>query len=266
MELLFTTFDRALAALRATDGDPSGAARRDAESRLAESVAQLGELSAGVAHELRNGLGTLQGYLGLLARRELPEAGREELAEALRESAALGRVVDDFLAFTRPGARALESFDLTAVVDRALADPSLRDPSTGDVRFERSGTSTPLLVRGDARLLSRALRNLLRNAVQAQAANGATTPISVAVDALAGAVSVTIRDRGPGVAPEIAERLFEPFASGRTDGAGLGLALARRVVLLHSGSVRLENHPQGGAVATVEIPLDESVTRGSSAD
>jgi signal transduction histidine kinase len=194
----------------------------------------------------------------LLARRDLPPAAREEVAEATREARALARVVDDFVAFARPGARVESAVDLVAVLERALADPSL-----ADCDFRRDLPAARVEILGDDRLLQRALRNLLLNAAQASSTAPGAPTVDVKLAAEANRARLTIRDRGPGLPPEIADRLFEPVASGRPGGAGLGLALARRIVLLHGGRLSLANDPGGGAVAEVDLPLGNSVTESA---
>lgn len=236
--------------------DVTDFSRREAENRLGESLAQLGELSAGVAHELRNSLATLGGWLELAARRDLPEPARRELAEARRETGALARVVDDFLAFARPGSRALERVDVSEIVARAVDDPVLAGAA---IRF--APPAHAMEVSGDAQLLARALRNLLLNAVQA-ARQTAGAPIEVQIARSGDHVEISIADRGPGIPPELLPRLFHPFVSGRPDGAGLGLALARRIAILHGGTLTLANRAQGGAEATLRLPVGTSATKG----
>lgn len=228
--------------------------RREAEARLGESLAQLGELSAGVAHELRNSLATLAGYLELIARRELPPAARTELGEARRETQALARVVDDFLAFARPSSGPLAPLDLVALVERAVADPAL-----GGAAVELTVEGAPLATTGDPQLLQRALRNLLLNAVEASRERGGT-PVEVHLGRTADQAQITIADRGPGIPAEILSRLFQPFASARPGGAGLGLALARRIVLLHGGELELVNRDGGGAIARLRLRVVTSAT------
>ena len=250
--------------------DVTDLSRRESEERFAAGLAQLGELSAGVAHELRNSLATVQGYLALAARRELPAAAREEVDEARREAGELARIVDDFLTFARPGSGVVEPVDLAALLARATSDPAL-----GSVPFELVPADEPLPpIAGDPHLLQRALRNLLLNAAQATlaraAADGATgaigareaapEPVVVRLRRDAAAAIVTIDDHGTGLAPEIRDRLFEPFASGRPGGAGLGLALARRIVLMHGGSLELRPREPFGMRAEIRLPLGQSVT------
>jgi signal transduction histidine kinase len=249
--------------------DLTGARRQADASRLAESLASLGELAGGVAHELRNGLATLRGYLTLIERHPDEESAAGFLGEIRRESDHLQRVVEDFLSFARPGTARLEEFSLAEVAARAAADPALggaevvvRMPAgRGAAEDGAAGQGAPGgRLRGDPGLVLRALRNLLHNAVEAQREAGQAAPVEVAIDETAEGVELTIDDRGRGVPPELRDRLFHPFATGRPGGIGLGLALAQRIVVLHHGRIRLEDRPGGGTRARVFFPRDTFVT------
>jgi signal transduction histidine kinase len=232
--------------------------RHAARERLAEGLAQLGELSAGVAHELRNSLATLSGWVALARRSDLPEGAAEALAEIARETEQISRVVADFLAFARPGTRRLDTLELAAVVARAAADPRLEDPG---VKVRTAGAAP---FTGDAELLERALRNLLLNAVEAQRTAGRSEPVVLALGARGEDWEITVDDRGGGLPEEVRAHLFEPFTSGRAGGAGLGLALARRIVVLHGGSLSLEDLEGGGTRARMLLPRVQIVTEGSN--
>ncbi|HEX3131471.1 MAG TPA: ATP-binding protein [Thermoanaerobaculia bacterium] len=234
--------------------------RRAEESRLAESLASLGEMAGGVAHELRNSLATLRGYLTLIERRPDEESIADYLAEIRREADHLERVLQDFLAFARPGTARLEEVDLAGLARRAAADPSLAGVEV------KVRAAADVRLRGDAQLLERALRNLLHNAAQAQAEAGREEPVEIGISILRGmdgGVELAVEDRGPGVSEEIRERLFHPFATGRRGGVGLGLALAHRIVTLHGGRIRLEDRPGGGTRALLFFPADTIVTQGN---
>lgn len=256
--------------------DVTDLTRRESEERFAAGLAQLGELSAGVAHELRNSLATVQGYLALAARRELPAAAREEVGEAQREAGELARIVDDFLTFARPGSGVVEPVDLAALLLRATQDPAL-----AGVEFSLVLPSPPLPplppIAGDPHLLQRALRNLLLNAAQATLAQVAREgpesagpkPVIVRLgrDELAGGeATITIDDSGTGLAPAVRDRLFQPFASGRPGGAGLGLALARRIVAMHGGRLEISPREPHGVRAEIRLRLGESATFRNASD
>lgn len=225
--------------------------RQAEEERLSSSLAQVGELAAGVAHEMRNSLSTFRGYLTLVER--APEEGTiaDYLSELRRETDHLQRVLEDFLSFARPESSRPEILNLETVVRRAAVDPALADR-----RVEIEGTiDSP--IRGDAQLLERAIRNLLHNASQAHEVGGVTAPIRVRMSAAEDRAVVEILDRGPGVPDEIRERLFEPFVTGRADGVGLGLSLARRIVDLHGGRIELVDREGGGTAARLGFALAE---------
>jgi signal transduction histidine kinase len=234
--------------------------RRAGESRLAESLARLGEMAGGIAHELRNSLATLSGYLTLIERRPDEESVRDYLAEIRHEADHLQRVLDDFLSFARPGTARMRELSLTRLLLRAAADPALG----GDIEVRVHGAPEgEIWLRGDPQLLERAVRNLLHNAVQAARAPGREGPVDAALALREDGAELAIEDRGPGLPPEIRERLFHPFATGRRGGVGLGLALAHRIVVLHGGRIRLDDREGGGTRAVLFFPRDTIVTVGN---
>ncbi|HEV7668098.1 MAG TPA: ATP-binding protein [Thermoanaerobaculia bacterium] len=224
--------------------------RREGEqARMAEGLAQLGEMAAGVAHELRNGLATLRGYLTLIERRPDGESVGDYLVEMRRETEHLERVAGDFLEFARPGSARLLPVALDVLLARAAHDPAL-----GGLAVTVAGEPA-LTASGDEPLLSRALRNLLLNAAEAERRAGGNGPLEIAAHRTSeGNLAIEIRDRGPGVPPKIRERLFQPFVTGRPGGVGLGLALAYRIVALHGGTLDLADRQGGGTVATLVLP------------
>jgi len=252
--------------LRRDDGEVRGllvlfadlteARRRAEEGRLAESLAQLGEMAGGVAHELRNGLATLRGYLTLIERRPDEDSIADFLSEIRGEADHLERVLQDFLSFARPGTARVRELSLDRLLRRAAADPALDGV---EVRVQ----GEDVVLRGDPQLLERAVRNLLHNAVEAEREVGRRGPIEVEIALEPEGVEIAIEDRGPGLPDEIRERLFHPFATGRRGGVGLGLALAHRIVVLHGGRIRLDDRPGGGTRALLSFPRDTIVTMGN---
>jgi signal transduction histidine kinase len=252
--------------LRRDDGEVRGhlvlfadltEARRDAdEARLAESLTRLGEMAGGMAHELRNSLATLSGYLTLLERRPDEETVADYMAEIRRESDHLQRVLDDFLAFARPGSVRMRDFELAPWLRRAAADPVL-----AGVAVALGPVPPGTALRGDPQLLERALRNLLHNAAEAHRAADGEGPVEVAVEpGDDGGLDLVVADRGRGLPAQVRERLFHPFATGRAGGVGLGLALAHRIVVLHGGRLRLDDRPGGGTLARIVLPREALVS------
>lgn len=216
--------------------------------RFKEALARLGELTAGLAHEFRNGLATIHGYGRLLERDALP-ASQQPYLEGLRsETQALGEIVTNFLNFARPEPLALAPVDLRAVIRRASEElPGVSVSVTGE--FDT--------VDADEGLLRRAVSNLLRNSVEACGSIGVAPEISIhgRVDAARPSITVSVADNGPGLAADAIPKLFQPFFSKRPGGTGLGLAIVQKVIVSHNGAVTAANRPEGGACFTVTLPL-----------
>jgi len=227
--------------------------QKEAEAhQLATSLAQLGELAAGVAHELRNSLATLKGYLQLIERRPDEESITDYLNELRRESDHLQRVLEDFLSFARPESRRVERIDLATLVSSVATDPAL-----GGKRVKiDADESTRYTIRGDAQLLERALRNLLRNAAESESSIASDSALEIQLSGSDTEIELSIRDRGIGVPADVRERLFQPFVTGRPDGVGLGLSLTHRIVTLHGGRIEISDRPEGGTEARLSFPTD----------
>ncbi len=235
------------------------------ERQLVDSLSQLGELTAGVAHELRNSLATLRGYLALIERGREGESIADYLGEIRRESDHLQRVLEDFLSFARPGSARLQAVDLLGLVHRAATDPALGGAMVAVESEEAAegGPGTAFVVRGDPQLLERALRNVLSNAAEAQGDAGCRDPVRARAIGRESGVEIRIEDRGRGLSAEAREKLFDPFFTQRAGGVGLGLALTRRIVLLHAGRIVVENRSAGGTRATIWIPRGKDATDGN---
>lgn len=239
--------------------DLTEARRKTRETELAQGMERLGEMAAGIAHELRNSLATLKGYLTLIERKPDEEQIADYLAEIRHEADHLQRVLEDFLTFSRPGSVRPEEISVAALTRRAVADPALGDV---ELRLTVDGEESVSLV-ADRQLLERAVRNLLLNAARAQQEAGSQAPVEVHLVGDESGVRLTIEDRGPGLTESLESRLFQPFASQFRGGVGLGLAVTHRIVVLHGGRIRLENRPGGGARAELYFPHGTSVTKGN---
>lgn len=221
--------------------------RKADQERLAESLAQLGELSAGVAHELRNSLGTLSGYLELIERHRDEPPAAEYLAPLRTEYLHLERVVNDFLAFARPGTARPEAVDLVLLVRELLTAPAFADHPV-DTRLPAAAP-----IHADPLLVSRALHNILANAGDAHP-NDSLEPIELGLEEQGSNWRLTIADRGPGLPEDVRRRLFQPFVTGRARGIGLGLSLAHRIIELHRGRLQLLERDGGGTTAEIILP------------
>ena len=239
--------------------DLTEARRRAEESRLAESLAQLGEMAGGVAHELRNSLATLRGYLTLIERRPDEDSIADFLSEIRGEADHLERVLEDFLSFARPGtARVQElSLDPPAAARRRRSGPRRRRGARPAADGRRACAATRSCSSGR-------VRNLLHNAVAGRARGGAAG--AGRGRDRAGAGGGRDRDRGPrprAAGRRSASACSTPSPPAGRGGVGLGLALAHRIVVLHGGRIRLDDRPGGGTRALLSFPRDTIVTMGN---
>jgi len=217
------------------------------EHRLEEQrrLGALGEMSAVLAHELRNPLASLKGNAQLLAERlgsRSPDRGKADLV--VTEARRLEALTSDLLDFARSGPMDLRPTDPAALL-AACVDEVGRDAF--EVRAEGTPHQWPL----DERRIRQALTNVLRNARQATPEG--TRP-EVAAGRSDGSLVFTVRDFGAGIPPGDERKIFSPFYTTRVSGTGLGLAVAQRVVELHGGTIVAANHPDGGAVFRITLP------------
>ena len=222
--------------------------RMEESIREKEALARAGELTAGIAHEVRNGLGTIVGYARLLERSALAE-DPAAAARAIREECeTLETVVRRFTDFVKLERLRLADADLARLIARVVArEARARD----EVRTRLSGLDAPLVVRADEEMLERAFENLVRNAVEAAAAGG--RHVEVSAREAGGLVEVRIDDDGPGLAPDHPGEI-RPFYTTRPGGLGLGLPLARKIVLLHGGTLDLSGRAPAGVRVEVHLP------------
>ena len=225
--------------------------------RLKDSLARLGELTAGIAHEFRNGLATIHGYARLLDLERLPEDFQPYVLGIRSETEALGQVVTNFLNFARPTQLTLVLIDMGAVVSRAV----------DDLRTDAARHGGELIVRGefaaimgDEVLLRQAVSNLCRNGLEACIDAGVPPRIVVegVIDREQKILRVSVTDNGPGITPGIAEGMFRPFFTTKARGTGLGLALVQKIIVTHNGRVGAVPQPGGGARLAFTLPLAPS--------
>ncbi|HEX7150745.1 MAG TPA: ATP-binding protein [Thermoanaerobaculia bacterium] len=211
-----------------------------------QTLADLGEMSAGIAHEFRNSLATILGYLKLAQRQTMPEDATTRIRRAEDEASQLSAAVESLLNFARPMTLQKQRVDLRELVE----DVVMRlEATAGDVAIHISGEGA--VIDADRPLFARAIENIVRNAVDAVREKGGEGRIDIALTS--NPRTVTIADNGVGLSPEDAARFFLPFQSGKTNGFGLGLPLSKKIVLLHGGSIRMTGAPGEGATVIVEL-------------
>ena len=236
--------------------DLSAVVALEEQVRLKDSLARVGELTAGIAHEFRNGLATIHGYSRLLNLEALPPAFRPYVEGIRAETESMREVVTNFLNFARPAQPTLSPVDLGAVAARAADD--LRADAralAGDIVV----TGEFATIEGDDVLLRQAFSNLLRNAIEACAAAGVAPAIAVQahVDRAQGICTVSVCDNGPGFPEHMRDRVFHPFFTTKAQGTGLGLALVQKIVVTHNGRVTAGSGPDGGGCVTIVLPVTE---------
>ncbi len=224
----------------------SSAAQAEQERSEIRNLARLGEMSAVLAHEIRNPLGTIKGFAQLLSEK----AGAEDaalIAPILSETERLEALVKDLLAYGRPAQPVYRPAD-TLEIARVLEQHASRHP--GRVQIEAS----PCSFITDPALLEQALLNLLQNALEAtrDVAGGV---VQLEVRPANGGVTFRVTDNGAGFSAEATRRLFEAFYTSKATGTGLGLSITRRLVESLGGSFTIGNRPEGGAAAEIRLPL-----------
>lgn len=234
--------------------DLSAVVELEEQLRIQDSLARLGELTAGLAHEFRNGLATIHGYGRLIDPAVIPAAYRPYIEGIRQETESLGQIVTNFLTFARPAQLTLGAVDLRALVERTAEEVR------ADV--ESRGGSVKVLgefpaIDGDEVMLRQALSNLVRNAVEACAGASIVPHLEIEgeVDHSQKLTRLTITDNGPGVDPSLREKIFRPFFTTKATGTGLGLALVQKIVVSHNGRITVGAGPQGGARFQILLPL-----------
>jgi PAS domain S-box-containing protein len=234
------------------------------ELRLKDSLARVGELTAGVAHEFRNGLATIHGYARLVDTRQLPEPFGTYVDGIREEATAMGEVVTNFLNFARPVPLSLGTVDLRALLDRAADDVRPEVERRGGC-LELSGSFPE--IEGDEILLRQAFSNLCRNAAEACQTSSRPPFISlIGVPASGPCAHIVVTDNGPGIEPRVLARVFQPFVTTKRDGTGLGLALVQKIVVTHNGRIQASNRQEGGARFDVLLPLTHRLPLASRVD
>ena len=217
-----------------------------------QALAEVGKFSMIVAHEIKNPLAIIKGSLDIL-RKEAPvdpELKRQMAGYMDEEIGRINKLIEDFLLYARPRTPVFEEVPVRRLIaDLKKRVALLSDEIRVSVTMEEGEDA---VLRCDAALLERALLHVVRNALDVAAGK---TPVDFDVLCFGGRILFMVQDRGPGVRPEDAKRIFEPFFSTKAKGTGLGLAIAREVVTAHGGNIRVGNRPEGGACFSVRVPL-----------
>ncbi len=229
--------------------------------RRADRLSALGELSAGLAHEVRNPLGSIEGAVQILGRHDLAEETRQEFEEmASREIARLKGLVTHFLEFARPQTPRVVASDAGLLLQSVakLAAETARMAKV-EIVVESAATGPSILM--DPEQMRQVLLNLTINATQAMPKGGKIRLRAVQDDE---SVRIEVEDEGVGISPENVERVFDPFYTTRSDGTGLGLPIAYRIVSQHGGHIAAWKNPERGMTFVVTLPFTVSGVEAAS--
>jgi two-component system sensor histidine kinase HydH len=217
-----------------------------------ERLSSLGQMAAGLAHEIKNPLGSIQGAAEILGDDAGADARRRDLLDVLsKESRRLGDVVDHFLAFARPRRMRTEPVRVNDVVERTAAQMGL-DASNRRVTVECDLAPDLPAIEADAEQLHQVFMNVVLNAIAASPEGGR---VRVHSNADARDVHVTVTDEGTGIAPADLSRVFDPFFTTKDSGTGLGLSVSHAIVEEHGGRISIDSEVGRGTAVTVSIPV-----------
>jgi two-component system, NtrC family, sensor histidine kinase HydH len=227
--------------------------KAEATMRRSERLAALGQMSAGLAHELRNPLGTMKASAELLMRNVEPsnEVAHEMAGYISTEVDRTNSLITRFLDFARPLAVRLASTDLHEVLDRAVADIERHQPPLDVIIYKNYSPDIPQMPL-DAELMERVIYNLLLNAAQASPPQGHITLKTRLSDSM---VEIAVIDRGSGIDSKHLENIFNPFFTTKSNGVGLGLAIVSKIVDEHGGTITVESELGSGTVFHICLKL-----------
>jgi signal transduction histidine kinase len=232
--------------------DLSEARALEAERRRLDRLAALGEMSAVVAHEIRNPVAGIAVGVEYLSK-NMPQASsyKQDVEMILGEVERVNRILDDILSVARPFQLKLSTQSLPDIVEHVLHRHQIAIDNKAIHIIRRYAPSLPP-AQADRERMEQALTNLVLNAVEAMAAGGT---LGIGLQAGQHWATITVSDTGPGIPIAVQRRIFEPFFTTKTRGTGLGLAVTRRVIEEHGGIIELTSEPGKGSTFTIQLPL-----------
>jgi len=217
----------------------------ESQMELRARLSSLGEISAGIAHELRNPMGVIAGYTKLLSKK-VDASLMPTVTAVAREINAMNRIISDFLSIAKPAELTIFTVDLRMIIEDCVHTLTA---GRNDIRAHLTIDNLPA-VKGDEVLLRQTFTNLIQNALEAMPGGGELTIISSAGDFL----EISIADTGPGISEDIVDKVFLPFFTTKDRGTGLGLAIVQKIIVSHGGSVSVESGERG-AIFRIRLPL-----------
>ncbi len=232
--------------------------RRAEEMRLqlerSQKMSLVGSIAAGMAHEIKNPLASIKGAVEILSDDTTEATERDEFkAIVFKEVKRINASVTDFLEFARPSESKLEQLNLSEVVHSCIKQVRTQARERGiEIRDE---IAADVVIQGDAEKIHQVMLNLILNAIDASTKNSPIS-VSLAVSPGSSTAEIAIADNGAGIDDKDLPKIFEPFYTTKSSGTGLGLSIARNIVEQHGGRIQLSNRAEGGALASISLPLD----------
>jgi signal transduction histidine kinase len=218
----------------------------------AERLSALGEMTAGISHEIRNPLGIIRSSAELLKKKITPFDPSNTMPDIIIEEASrLNNIITDFINFAKPRTPSLSPCRIEEVLEKNIAFLAPRIKERGYTVKKNYRNSLPPIP-ADAAMLYQSFLNILINAMQAMPDGGT---IEIEVLATRKILTVNFDDSGPGIPEEILQKIWDPFFTTKETGSGLGLGIVKNIIESHGGNIRIENRKQGGSRVTVELPV-----------
>ncbi len=234
--------------------------REELESR--ERMATLGEMSGGLAHQLRNSVGAIIGFAGLIKKKVADdETSVNNIEYLIKEASEAESLVSRFLDFARPLRLEPQIIYISDVIEDIVKN--VQDKFCGIKISFNSSVYEKITISGDDLLLKQAIGNIIQNACRAVEDNGGGK-VRIDIKENPGNISILIADDGSGIPDDYREKIFAPFFSGSPSGTGLGLPLARKIITLHDGKIDYESSPESGTVFNIILPTANNLSKSSS--
>jgi two-component system sensor kinase FixL len=231
--------------------DLTSRVRMEEQLREQASLVRLGEMAAVIAHEVKNPLAGIRGAVQVIGGR-LPSDSREAAVtgEIIDRIDTLNGLIQDLLLFARPPHPKPTLVDVSSLV-ATTADLLASDAALSGIDIQVEGTSPPVVA--DPELLKIVFQNLIVNSAQAMRRGGS---LRVSIGTTSNVCEIRFADAGPGIPPEVRQKIFSPFFTTKARGTGLGLSTAKRLVEAHHGTIQIECPPAGGTTVTIQLPLE----------
>ncbi len=217
----------------------------EAQMELRSRLSSLGEISAGIAHELRNPMAVIAGYTQLLSKKS-DQSLKPTVDAITKEINVMNRIISDFLSFAKPAELAISDVDLKKIIENCIV---ILLSGRNNIKTHFDIEKLPI-IKGDEILLRQAFTNLIQNAVEAMPAGGDLMIKSSTGDFL----EVTLSDTGPGIAGDLVDKIFLPFFTTKDRGTGLGLSLVQKIIVSHGGTISVDGSDRG-AIFRIRLPL-----------